>query len=54
MVSKEVEMLEDMLTSLVDLLVEKGLITQEEYEAKVRVMLEESEGLTRFDDLDDK
>ncbi len=54
MVSKDVEMLEDMLTSLVDLLVEKGLITQEEYEAKVRAMLEESEGLTRFDDLNDK
>nr|WP_319373879.1 hypothetical protein [uncultured Methanobacterium sp.] len=54
MVSKDVEMLEDMLTSLVDLLVEKGLITQEEYEVKVRAMLEESEGLTRFDDLDDK
>jgi len=54
MVSKDVEMLEDMLTSLVDLLVEKGLITQEEYEAKVRAMLEESAGLTRFDDLEDK
>jgi polyhydroxyalkanoate synthesis regulator phasin len=51
MVSKDVEMLEDMLTSLVDLLVEKGIITQKEYEAKVRSLLEESAGLTRFDDL---
>jgi len=51
MVSKDVEVLEDMLTALVDLLVEKGLITQEEYEAKVRELLEESAGLTRFDDL---
>ena len=51
MVEKDVEVLEDMLTSLVDLLVEKGLITQEEYETKVRKMLEESAGLTRFDDL---
>lgn len=53
MVSKDVEVLEDMLTSLVDLLVEKGLITQEEYEAKLRRLLEESAGLTRFDDLED-
>lgn len=51
MVSKEIETLDDMLTALVDLLVEKGLITQEEYETKVRKLLEESVGLTRFDDL---
>lgn len=51
MVLKDVETLEDMLTALVDLLVEKGIITQEEYEAKVRSILEESAGLTRFDDL---
>ena len=51
MVEKDVEVLEDMLTSLVELLVEKGVITQEEYEAKVRKMLDESAGLTRFDDL---
>jgi len=51
MVSKDVEILEDMLTSLVDLLIEKGLITQEEYETKVKGILIKSEGLTRFDDL---
>lgn len=34
-----------------NLLVEKGLITHEEYEANIRSMLEKSEGLTRFDDL---
>jgi hypothetical protein len=54
MVQKDVEILEDMLTSLVDLLVEKKIITQEEYETKVRKMLEESAGLSRFDDLKDK
>jgi hypothetical protein len=52
MVSKDIEVLEDMLTSLVDLLVEKGIITQTEYEDKVRIMLDESAGLTRFDDLE--
>ncbi|WP_424355062.1 hypothetical protein [Methanobacterium sp. MBAC-LM] len=51
MVEKDVEVLEDMLTALVDLLVEKGVITQEEYEDKVRLLLEESSSLTRFDDL---
>ena len=41
-----------MLTAWIDILVEKGIITQEEYENKVRVLLEEYVGLTRFDDLE--
>jgi polyhydroxyalkanoate synthesis regulator phasin len=53
MVEQDVEILEDMLTALVDLLVEKGIITQEEYEDKVRSLLEESAELTRFDDLEE-
>lgn len=53
MVSEDVEILENMLTSLVDILVEKGIITQEEYEEKVKKRLEEAAGLTRFDDLED-
>jgi hypothetical protein len=51
MVEKDIEVLDDMLTALVDLLVEKGVITQGEYEDKVRLLLEESAKLTRFDDL---
>jgi polyhydroxyalkanoate synthesis regulator phasin len=51
-VSKEIEILEDMLTSLVDLLVEKGVITQEEFEAMVRERLENKEDLTRFEELE--
>lgn len=51
MADKDIEVLEDMLTALVDLLVEKGVITQDEYEDKVRLLLEESANLTRFDDL---
>jgi polyhydroxyalkanoate synthesis regulator phasin len=52
MVSEDVEILSDMLTALVDILVEKGLITQEEYEDRVKILLEESAKLTRFDDLE--
>jgi len=53
MVKKEIEILEDMLTSLVDVLVEKGVITQEEYEDKVKERLKLVEDLTRFDELED-
>lgn len=53
MVKKEIEVFEDMLTSLVDLLVEKGIITQGEYEEKVKNKLTDSEELTRFEDLKD-
>lgn len=53
MVSEDVEILSDMLTALVDILVEKGLLTQEEYEDRVKILLEESSKLTRFDDLKD-
>lgn len=53
MTKKDIEILDDMLTALVDLLVEKGIITQKEYDAKVRRRLDESKGLTRFEDLKD-
>lgn len=52
MVKKDIEILEDMLTSLVDLLVEKGAITQEEYEAKVKEKLENAKDLTKFEELE--
>jgi hypothetical protein len=51
MVKKDIEILEDMLTALVDILVEKGVISQEEYDIKVEHKLKKSEELTRFDDL---
>jgi mannitol/fructose-specific phosphotransferase system IIA component (Ntr-type) len=49
--TRDIEILEDMLTSLVDLLVEKGLITEEEYDAKIKKRLMENEKLTRYEDL---
>ena len=35
-ISEEIDLLDDMHSSLVDLLVEKGIITEEEYEKKVK------------------
>ncbi len=34
--SEEIDLLDDMHSSLVDLLIEKGIITEEEYEKKVK------------------
>lgn len=53
MVKKDIEILEDMLTSLVELLIEKGIINQEEYDIRVEHKLKRSKELTRFDDLED-
>jgi len=34
--SEEIDLLDDMLSSLVDLLIDKGIITEEEYEKRVK------------------
>ena len=34
--TQEIDLLDDMLSSLVDLLVEKGVITEEEYEKRIK------------------
>jgi hypothetical protein len=34
--TEEIDLLDDMLSSLVDLLIEKGIITEEEYEKRVK------------------
>lgn len=34
--SEEIDLLDNMLSSLVDLLIEKGIITEEEYEKRVK------------------
>jgi hypothetical protein len=33
---EEIDLLDDMLASLVDLLIEKGVITEEEYERRIK------------------
>jgi hypothetical protein len=35
-VTEEIDLLDDMLSSLVDLLIEKGIITEEEYEKRIK------------------
>jgi hypothetical protein len=52
MTKQEIEIVEDMLISVVDLLVEKGIITQEEYESRVKQRLEDNRDLTRFEELE--
>ncbi len=34
--TEEIDLLDDMLSSLVDLLIEKGVITEEEYEKRIK------------------
>ena len=35
-ISEEIDLLDTMLSSLVDILVEKGIITEEEYEKRIK------------------
>lgn len=35
-VAEEIDLLDDMLSSLVDLLIERGIITEEEYEKRIK------------------
>ena len=39
MIKEDIEILDDMISTLVDLLVEKEIITHEEYESKVKQRL---------------
>jgi hypothetical protein len=34
--TEEIDLLDDMLSSLVDLLIEKGILTEEEYENRIK------------------
>jgi len=44
--------IDNMLTSLVELLEEKGILTQEEWEKRIREKEEEDKNLVRFEDLE--
>ena len=50
-VAEEVDVFDDMLAALVELLEEKGVLTQEEWEEKIKAKIEESKGKTKFKDL---
>ena len=47
-IKEELVVLDDMLSALVDLLIEKGIITDEEWEKKVKKKLKESEKLEKI------
>jgi len=50
-IAEEVDVFDDMLTALVELLEEKGVLTQEEWEEKIKKKIEESKGKTKYRDL---
>lgn len=50
-IAEEVDVFDDMLSALVELLEEKGILTQKEWEEKIKAKIEESKGKTKFRDL---
>lgn len=48
---EEIDILDDMLTALVELLEEKGVLTQEEWEERIKTRVEEEKGKTKYRDL---
>ena len=50
-IAEEVDVFDDMLTALVELLEEKGVLTQEEWEEKIKMKIEESKGKIKYRDL---
>ena len=46
---EEIELLDDMLSALVELLEEKGILKYEEWERKIKEKIKESEKLRRID-----
>ncbi|MDH5482868.1 MAG: hypothetical protein OEY22_08320 [Candidatus Bathyarchaeota archaeon] len=50
-IAEEVDVFDDMLSALVELLEEKGVLTQKEWEGKIKAKVEASKGKTRFRDL---
>ena len=52
-IEDEIDHLDKMITALVELLDEKGVILYDEWESKIREKIESVKGLTKFKDLDD-
>ncbi len=49
----ELYVVDKMITSLVEILEEKGILTYDEWEARIRKKTEEAKGLTKFEELED-
>lgn len=50
-IAEEVDVFDDMLSALVELLEEKGVLTQEEWEEKIKAKIEKGKDKTKFRDL---
>lgn len=49
--ANEIDVFDDMLTSLVEVLEEKGIITQEEWERKIKLKMSKARGVLKYRDL---
>jgi predicted transcriptional regulator len=49
--AEEIDVFDDMLSALVEVLEEKGILTQEEWEKRIRVKTEKNKGKVSFRDL---
>jgi len=50
-IAEEIDVLDNMLSALVEVLEEKGILTQEEWEERIRVKTEKNKGKVSFRDL---
>jgi len=50
-IAEELDLLDTMLASLVEILEEKGILTQTEYENRIRQKSEKAMGLTSYRDI---
>jgi len=50
-IAEEIDVLDDMLSALVEVLEEKGILTQEDWERKIKAKLKADKGKVSFRDL---
>lgn len=53
MTQKDIDVLNEVIETLLDVLVEKGIIDRDDFDERVNDRLEKSRKLTKFDDLED-
>lgn len=50
-IAEEIDMFDDMLTSLVEILEEKGILIQEEWESKIKTKIEKKKNKRSYRDI---
>lgn len=50
-IAKEIDLFDDMLTSLVEILEEKGILFQEEWESKIKAKIEKKKNKRSYRDI---